>query len=197
MIRRKRGLAFIFLLLGARMSSESDAMRILTFVPGVANGRLPVVVDLGSSPPPAELLQNGRLACAVTAVHQTCIVDLGLSPRVTLLELVRRDVSGRVVERARRWVNKPSDARAEVLVGHDCTPASGPCRLTFSWSHENAIAPRELAVSIDGQKVYQGEPRDVAMPDAKGRAARVISVELVFQDGERATRTLLVGSGVS
>jgi VWFA-related protein len=196
-IRRKRELALVLLMLGARMSPASEGMRILTFVPGVANGRLPVVIDLGSSPPPAELLQNGRPTCDVTAVHQTCVVDLGLSPRVTLLELVRRDGVGRVVERARRWVNKPSDARAEVLVRSDCTRASGPCTLTFSWSHENAISPRELTVTIDGAKVHQGEPRDVAMPYAKGSGARVVSVELVFQDGERATQTLLVGSGVS
>lgn len=171
-------------------------MRILTFVPGVANGRLPVVVDLGSSRPPAELLHNGRPACRITAARQTCVVDLGLSPRVTLLELVRRDGSGRIVERARRWVNKPSDARAEVLVRNDCSHANGSCMLTFTWSHENAIAPRELTVTVDGRKVYQGEPRDVAMPPA-GSRARVVSVELVFQDEERATRTLLVGSGVS
>ena len=124
MIRRKRGLALVLLMLGARMTSASEGMRILTFVPGVANGRLPVAVDLGSSPLPAELLQNGRPACAVTAVHQTCVVDLGPSPRVTLLELVRRDGSGRIVERARRWVNKPSDARAEVLVESDCTSSA-------------------------------------------------------------------------
>gem|GEM_PF-720088 len=179
------------------MSPASEGMRILTFVPGVATGHLQVVLDLGSSPPPAELLQNGRHACTVTAVRQTCVVDLGLSPRVTLLELVRRDGSGRALERARRWVNKPSDARAEVLVRSDCTRASGPCTLTFSWSHGNAIDPRELTVTVDGVIVHQGEPRDVAIPYAKEKQARVVSVELVFQDGERATQTLLIGSGVS
>ncbi len=197
MIGRKRELTLVVLLLGAATSAASEGMRILTFVPGVANGRLPIVVDLGSSRPPAELLQNGRHACAVAAVHQTCVVDLGLSPRVTLLELVRRDGSGRVVETARRWVNKPSDARAEVLARSDCTHANEACTLTFSWSHENAAAPRALLVTIDGRKVYDGEPKDVAMPPARGSAARIVSVELSFEDGERATRTLLVGSGVS
>jgi VWFA-related protein len=172
-------------------------MRFLTFVPGVAHGRMPVVVDLGASPPPAELLMDGAAACRVTAVRQTCLVDLGPAPRVTLLELVRRDASGKVVERARRWVNKPSDARAEVLVRSDCTSAAGPCTLRFSWSHQNAIAPSELTVTIDGVLSYQGEPRDVPVPLAAGAAARVIGVDLVFRDGERATQSLLIGSGIS
>src|SRR5664279_4792247 len=111
----KRTIAVVLLALAAQAESASEGMRILTFVPGVADGHLPVVVDLGVSPPPAELLLNGAPACRVTAVRQTCLVDLGPAPRVTLLELVRRDASGKVVERARRWVNKPSDARAEVL----------------------------------------------------------------------------------
>ncbi len=193
----KRALALILLALGARTGSAAEGLRILTFVPGVANGALPVALDLGSSPPPAELFVNGRAACRVTAVRQTCVVDLGPAPRVTLLELVRKDGSGQVVERARRWVNKPSDARAEVLVRSDCARASGPCTLRFSWSHENAIAPRELTVTIDGSKVHQGEPRDVPVPYAAGSAARVVSVELVFNDDQRATQTLLIGSGVS
>jgi len=196
-MRRRHALALVLLLAGARTSSASDGMRILTFVPGVATGHLPVVLDLGSSPPPAELLQNGLPACKVANVRQTCVVDLGPSPRVTLLELVRRDRSGKVVERARRWVNKPSDARAEVLVRSDCTRASGPCTLKFSWSHENAVEPLELTVTIDGVVVHKGKPADVAVPYAKTRDARVVAVRLVFQDGEQATQTLLIGTGVS
>jgi len=194
---RKRAFVIVFLALAMREDAASEGMRVLTFVPGVANGALPVVLDLGSSPPPAELFVNGRAACRVTAVRQTCVVDLGPAPRVTLLELVRRDGSGQVVERARRWVNKPSNARAEVLVRSDCTRASGPCTLTFTWSHENAIAPRELTVTIDGARVFQGEPRDVPVPYAAGSSARIVSVDLVFNDDERATRTLLIGSSVS
>ncbi|MEO8585217.1 MAG: VWA domain-containing protein [Acidobacteriota bacterium] len=193
----KRTVAAVILALAARAESASEGMRILTFVPGVAHGRLPVAVDLGASPAPAELLLNGAPACRVTAVRQTCIVDLGPSPRVALLELVRRGASGKVVERARRWVNKPADARAEVLVRSDCTRAAGPCTLQFSWSHENAIAPSELTVTIDGVRAYQGEPRDVPVPFAAGSAARVIGVDLVFRDGERVAQSLLIGSGVS
>ncbi len=172
-------------------------MRILTFVPGVAQGRMPVAVDLGTSTPPADLLLNGAPVCRVTAARQTCLVELGPAPRVTLLELVRRDASGRVVERARRWVNKPSDAHAEVLVRSDCTRAAGPCTLHFSWSHEHAIEPGELTVTIDGVKVWQGEPRDVAVPFTTRSAARVVAVDLVFLDGERATQTLLIGGGTA
>ncbi len=193
----KRTIVVVLMALAARAESASEGMRIQTFVPGVAHGRLPVVVDLGASPPPAELLLNGAHACRVTAVRQTCLVELGPAPQVALLELVRRDASGRVVERARRWVNKPSDARAEVLVRSDCTRAAGPCTLRFSWSHENAIAPSELTVTIDGAKAWQGEPRDVAVPYAAGSAARVIGVDLVFRDGERVSQTLLIGSGIS
>lgn len=190
-------LAVLAAALAAPPGAAAEGMRILTFVPGVAHGRLPVTVDLGASLPPAELLLNGAPACRVTTVRQTCLVDLGPTPRVALLELVRRDAAGRVAERARRWVNKPSDARAEVLVRSDCTRAAGPCTLRFSWSHENAIAPAELTVTIDGVAVYQGEPRDVPVPFAAERTARVVGVNLVFLDGERAAQTLLIGSGVS
>ncbi len=199
---RKRIIASVVLVLAAfaartASAAASEGMKILTFVPGVAHGRLPVVVDLGASPPPAEILLNGVPACRVTAAKQTCLVDLGPAPRVALLELVRRDASGKIVERVRRFVNKPSDARAEVTVRSDCTRASGPCTLRFSWSHENAIAPGELTVTIDGVKTYQGEPRDVPVPFAASSAARVIGVELVFLDGERVSQSLLIGSGVS
>ena len=193
----KRAFAVVILALAARAESASEGMRILTFVPGVAHGRLPVVVDLGASPPPAQLLLDGAPACRVTAVRQTCLVDLGPVPRVALLELVRRDSSLKVVERARRWVNKPSDARAEVLARSDCARAEGPCTLRFSWSHEYAIAPDELTVTIDGVKTYQGEPRDVPVPFAAGGAPRVIGVDLVFRDGERVSQSLLIGSGIS
>ena len=193
----KRTIAIVVLALAARGATASEGMRILTFVPGVANGRLPVAVDLGASPPPADLLLNGEPVCHVAAARQTCLVELGPAPRVALLELVRRDASGKVVERARRWVNKPSDARAEVLVRSDCTRAAGPCTLRFSWSHENAIAPGELTVTIDGAMAYQGAPRDVAIPFKAGSASRVVGVDLVFLDGERASQTLLIGSSVS
>jgi len=193
----KLAVAVVLLALAQRADPASEGMRILTFVPGVADGHLPVVVDLGASPPAAELLLNGAPVCRVTTVRQTCVVDLGPAPRVALLELVRRDASGRILERVHRWVNKPSDARAEVLVRSNCKSAAGPCTLQLSWSHENAIAPSELTVTIDGVKAYQGEPRDVPVPFAKGAAARVIGVDLVFRDGERVAQTLLIGSTVS
>ena len=76
----KRTVAVVFLALTARGEAAPEGMRILTFVPGVAHGRLPVVVDLGASPPPAELLLNGAAACRVTAIRQTCLVDSARRP---------------------------------------------------------------------------------------------------------------------
>ncbi len=190
-------LAALGLLWAAPPAAGAEGMRILTFVPGVASGRLPVTVDLGSSPPPAALLLDGRSACRVTARRQTCTIDLGSAPRVRLLELVRRDGSGRAVERVRRWLNKPSVAHAEVLPRTDCVKASGPCTLSVAWSHEQDLPPALLSVSIDGKKAYEGPVRDVAIPFAAERPVRIVAVDLSFVDGERASETLLVGSGTS
>jgi VWFA-related protein len=191
-------LAFLTLAaLAAAPAAGSEGMRILTFVPGVVQGRLPVTVDLGASPPPADLLLDGKSACRVTERRQTCTVDLGARPRVALLELVRRGASGRDVERVRRWVNKPSTARAEVLPRTDCTKASGPCTLSVAWAHESALDPTRLSVSVDGRKTYEGPVRDVPIPFAAERPVRVVSVDLAFVDGQRVSETLLVGSGTS
>ena len=177
--------------LGAVPASASEGMRILTFVPGVANGRLPVTVDLGSAPPPAELLLDGKTVCRVTSRRQTCTADLGPAPRVQLLELVRRG------ERVRRWINKPSVARAEVLPRTDCVKAAGPCTLSVAWSHEQDLAPTLLSVSIDGRKTYEGPVKDVPVPFAAEKPVRVVAVDLVFVDGQKASETLLIGSGTA
>src|SRR5512141_3453050 len=172
-------------------------MRILTFVPGVVHGKLPVTVDLGTGPAPAELLLDGHSVCHVTSRRQTCTVDLGPAPHVRLLELVRRGGPGRPAERVRRWVNKPSLARAEVLPRTDCVKASGPCTLSVAWSHEQDLSPALLSVSIDGQKSYAGPVRDVPIPFAAERPVRIVAVDLSFVDGQQASETLLVGSGTS
>jgi VWFA-related protein len=193
---RKRVSILLLTALWAAPAPAAEGMRILTFVPGVAQGRLPVTVDLGSAPPPAELLLDGKSVCRVTSRRQTCTVDLGTAPRVRLLELVRRGNAG-PAERVRRWVNKPSVARAEVLPRTDCVKASGPCTLSVAWSHEQDLDPALLSVSIDGKKAYEGPPKNVAIPFAAEKPARVVAVDLSFVDGQRASETLLVGSGTS
>ncbi|MEO8054172.1 MAG: VWA domain-containing protein [Acidobacteriota bacterium] len=192
----KRATTLLLVALWIAPAPGAEGMRILTFVPGVAQGRLPVTVDLGSAPPPAELLLDGKSVCRVTSRRQTCTVDLGPAPRVRLLELVRRGSAGRA-ERVRRWVNKPSVARAEVLPRTDCVRASGPCTLSVAWSHEQDLDPALLSVSIDGKKAYEGPPKDVAIPFAAERPVRVVAVDLSFVDGQRASETLLIGSGTS
>jgi VWFA-related protein len=172
-------------------------MRILTFVPGVVQGRLPVTVDLGTAPPPAELLLDGKSVCRVTGRRQTCVVDLGPAPHVRLLELVRRGPGGRPGERVRRWVNKPSVARAEVLPRTDCVAASGPCTLSVAWSHEQDLPPAVLNVAIDGKKAYEGPVKDVPIPFAAEKPVRIVSVDLAFVDGQKTSETLLIGSGTS
>ena len=133
----------------------------------------------------------------MTSRRQTCTVDLGPAPRVRLLELVRRGAAAGPAERVRRWINKPSVARAEVLPRTDCVKASGPCTLSVAWSHEQDLAPALLSVSVDGKKTYEGPARDVPIPFAAERPVRVVGVDLSFVDGQRASETLLVGTGTS
>ena len=201
-VRGRKSLAILTLaalgvLAASSPGAAAEGIRILTFVPGVVSGRLPVTVDLGSSPPPAALLLDGRTVCRVTSRRETCAVDLGPAPRVRLLELVRRNAAGRAVESVRRWVNKPSLAHAEVLPRTDCVKPSGPCTLFVAWSHAQDLPPALLSVSIDGKKAYEGPVRDVAVPFAAERPVRILSVDLSFVDGETASRTLLVGGGTS
>jgi hypothetical protein len=170
----------------------SEQLQILTYPVGVVVGLLPVVVELGAPPRPASLLLDGRPACTFVSAASTCVVDLGAAPRVHLLELVRRGPEGRVVERAVRWVNRPGASQAEVQTRTRCPEGSSRCTVRIGWAHPERLNPKKVSVSLDGNRAATTRNRDVSL-DVVGTRGALLSVDLSFPDGRRASHASVLG----
>lgn len=170
-------------------------MQILTYPVGVVVGILPIVVELGVPPKPASLDLDGRAVCALTAEAPGCSVDFGSLPRVHLLELVRQDASGRVVERAARWVNRPGSDQAEVQTRTTCPPGAAACTVLIGWAHPERLNPSRTRVALDGKAVRLTKIRTLTVPAGSARGT-LLTVELAFPDDRRATYAGAVGGRV-
>ena len=151
-------------------------------------GLFPIAVDLGETAAPAHLLLDGRPVCEVTERAPGCLVDLGADPRVHLLELLRSDVAGRVTERVARWVNRPG-IEPEVIVGGSCDEKTLVCEFAVTWAHPHKLDPKKLVLQLDGAKRWDVVAHRVAFPIAKGLRPQVVSCDVEFPDGTRATYT--------
>lgn len=167
-------------------------MQILTYPIGVVVGLLPIVVDLGVPPRSASLLLDGREACRLTAEGPGCSVDFGSLPRIHLLELVRADASGRVVERATRWVNRPGADQAEVQTQTTCQPGAAVCTVLIGWAHPERLNPSRIRAALDGRPVQLPKSRTLRVP-ARALRGTLLTVELTFPDDRRATYAGAVG----
>ena len=170
-------------------------MQILTYPVGVVVGLLPVVVELGAPPRPASLLLDGRSACTFVSNASECVVDLGSAPKVHLLELVRRGPAGNFVERAVRWVNRPGAAEAEVQTRTRCAEDSSRCSVRVGWAHPERLDPKKISVALDGVRAATTRNRDVSL-DVAGTRGALLTVDLVFPDGRRATHASVLGGRV-
>lgn len=167
-------------------------MQILTYPVGVVVGLLPVVVELGAPPRPASLLLDGRTACTFVSEASSCVVDLGAAPKVHLLELVRKGPAGNVVERAVRWVNRPGASQAEVQTRTRCAEGAGGCTVRIGWAHPERLNPKKVTVSLDGRRAATTRNRDVSV-DVHGARGALLSVDLAFPDGRRASHASVLG----
>jgi hypothetical protein len=170
-------------------------VQILTYPVGVVVGLLPVVVELGAPPRPASLLLDGRPACTFLSEASTCVVDLGFAPKVHLLELVRKGPAGNVVERAVRWVNRPGAAEAEVQTRTSCPEGASRCSVRVGWAHPERLDPKKISVALDGKRAATTRNRDVSL-DVAGTRGAILTVDLVFPDGRRATHASILGGRV-
>ncbi len=166
-------------------------MEILSYPVGLLIGLFPIAADLGPSREPVHLLLDSRPVCELTERAPGCMVDLGLDPRVHLLELVRTDAAGRVTERVRRWVNRPG-VEPEVLASGSCDEKRRQCDFDLSWAHPAKLDPKRLDLTLDGVSVWHGREHHVTLPLAKGAKPQVLVLDAQFSDGTRAsyTRTL-------
>ena len=167
-------------------------MQILTYPVGVVVGLLPIVVELGVPPKPASLLLDGKTVCAVEAETPGCRIDFGSLPKIHLLELVRADASGRVVERATRWVNRPGADQAEVQTQTTCPPGAATCTVRVGWAHPERLNPSRIRVAVDGKAVSLSRNRILSVPERTARGT-LLTVELTFPDDRRATFAGTVG----
>jgi hypothetical protein len=170
-------------------------VQILTYPVGVVVGLLPVVVELGAPPRPASLLLDGRPACTFVSDASACVVDLGSAPRVHLLELVRKGPASNVVERAVRWVNRPGASQAEVQTRTRCAEGGNRCSVRVGWAHPERLNPKKIAIALDGVRATTTRNRDLSV-DVAGVRGALLTVDLAFSDGRRATHASVLGGRV-
>jgi hypothetical protein len=168
-------------------------MEILTYPIGLVIGLLPVLTNPGSDPRPATLYLDGREACTITIQAQGCNVDLGAQPRIHLLELVRRDAKGHIVERARRWVNRPGQ-QAEAYLRGACTSDEKTCDLSIGWGHPSKLSPLSFAVTVNGETVNTSVTNALTINADTTRTPAVVSIDIIFPDGRRASQTRAFGA---
>ncbi|MFY9552703.1 MAG: hypothetical protein WAU32_16270, partial [Thermoanaerobaculia bacterium] len=166
-------------------------MEILSYPVGLLIGLFPIAADLGPGREPAHLLLDSRPVCELTDRAPGCMVDLGLDPRVHLLELVRTNAAGRVTERVRRWVTHPG-IEPEVLAAGTCDQKRRQCDFDLSWAHPAKLDPKRMDLSLDGIAVWHGKEHHASVPLAHGAKPQVLVLDAQFPDGTRAsyTRTL-------
>jgi hypothetical protein len=167
-------------------------MQILTYPFGVLVGTLTIAVDMGSTPPPAELRFDGRTVCALAQKLSSCEVDLGPAPRIHVVEAVRLDPSGKVVERAARNINVPGIAAAEGRLLPECSAQTKTCVVRFGWLHPQKKPLVSAKLSVDGAE--KEIPRDgrIEVPYDPVRG-HVLSVELDFGGDDRTVFSEVVG----
>ena len=108
-----------------------------------------------------------------------------------LLELLRTDARGRVTERVVRWINRPG-IEAEVFAAGACDARKSECDFVLTWAHPQKLDPKKLLLQLDGVKQWQGVTRRAQFTIAKGSKPQIVSCDVEFPDGTRATysRTL-------
>jgi hypothetical protein len=168
-------------------------MEILTYPIGLVVGILPVLANLGAPTNEAQVLLDGRQVCALVATAPICNVDLGPELRVHVLDLVRRDARGQVVEQVRRWINRPG-AQAEIYLNSDCPPQASECTASIGWGHPTKLDPLAMTVTVNGEPVAHELRRDIRFRVPKDRAVAV-GVDAIFPDGRRASQTRVFGGG--
>ncbi|HEX4439939.1 MAG TPA: hypothetical protein VH854_07690 [Thermoanaerobaculia bacterium] len=163
-------------------------MDILSYPVGLLIGLLPIAADLGPERAPAHLLLDSRPVCELTSRAPGCMVDLGLSPRIHLLELVRTDAAGHVTERVGRWVNRPG-VHPEILARGSCDEKAASCDFDLAWAHPRRLDPDRVDLTLDGRPVWHGRDRHAKIALAKGAKPQVLVVDARFSDGTRASFT--------
>lgn len=174
--------------------AADDDIDILTFPIGVVAGTHPIDTNVGKPDGRTELLLDGEHVCTFAAGATRCVVDLGAAPRVRLLELVRRDESGRITATARRWLNRPGQ-EAELDLKLELSGTSETCSGRVVWFHPAKMDPSLLEIEFGGSRVHlvdDGSSFQFRCP-ASERGAPV-TASAVFPDGARAEAVATVGA---
>lgn len=168
-------------------------MEILTFASGLVTGTITVNTELGPARS-ADLLLDGRVACALTPAARSCPVPLGNALAVHRLDLVRTD--GAAAEPpATRWLNRPGASAAEIRGRLSCeggTPAAA-CVVSIGWVHPDALDPETWSVTLDGAEVSKRPEKGFRLLVPGDGRTHVIAVDAAFADGARATLVRLLG----
>ena len=109
---------------------------------------------------------------------------------------MRTDASGRVVDRAVRRYNLPGSTEAEARIHAECPPDLASCDLTLGWAHVRRLDPTSRRLYVGGSEVRLTDGSGVTVPLPRDRAA-IVTLDVSFPDGRRASKALQVGRGTA
>ena len=170
-------------------------LSISTYPVGLVIGELPVEVNLGATGTPADLYLDGQKACELSAAKTACRVDLGRDPHVHLLELVRPAASGRDVERAFRWINRPGQ-EAELLLRLSPANAQDQCEARVFTNHPRKQTPAVLEVLLDGKPLPFEANGAAIVPCPSDDESHILVASAIFPDARRVEDVRLIGGYV-
>ncbi len=174
------------------LGQSAGDLAIPTYPVGLVTGELLVQAELGATATPATLYLDGEAVCEMTTSQTSCTVDLGPDPHVHLLELVRPAASGRDVERAFRWINRPGQ-EAELRLQLSPADASGQCKARVFTNHPQRQRPVVLEVLLNGNPLPFGSDGAAAVPCPTDDASHILVASGIFPDGRRVEDVRLIG----
>lgn len=190
---RRSAIVLVAVLSLPAAAATDGALKILTFPIGLVTGEHLIEVDLGPTGPPAELYLDGEMVCSPDPADPRCVVDLGESLRVHLLELIRRDDAGDERARAERWINRPGQ-EAELAIHLAERTDNGVCGGRVIWLHPLKLDPAVLDVSHNGRHLRMMEDGgSFAFPCPDPAEPALLVASAVFPNGGRAEAVTMAG----
>ncbi len=89
----------------------------------------------------------------------------------------------------------PGAAGAEVQTRTRCDESGSRCDVRVGWAHPDRLNPKKVSVALDGRRVAATRSRDVSL-DVAGTRGALLTVDMTFPDGRRATHAAVLGGRV-
>lgn len=167
-------------------------IEFLTLFLGLVVGEQHVAVAVEPPVERVEIRLDGAALGELTGAPWAGSFDFGRQLLPHVLEAVGRDGEGREVDRARQWVNVPTDRAAARLVPEHRDGKVVAVRLT--WRSMDLERPASVSLSFDGQPLAVPSVERFELPPHDPESVHFLRARLLFTDGVEATAEMVFGS---